>query len=99
MHRNLKPENILVSEYGRIRISDFTSSKITCIKSHGRNTEDEPNENQRSERQSKRLWYKPPEMLFRTAEYGQECDMWQIGCLFIEIILQGKPIFASNSEI
>jgi serine/threonine protein kinase len=98
MHRNLKPDNILVSDEGRVVISDFTSSRATSANATGRNTIEEPNELQRSLRESKRMWYKSPEMLLRTQEYGKECDIWQIGCLFIEIVLC-KAIFKSNSEI
>ena len=110
MHRNLKPDNILVSDDGKVVISDFTSSRATSANATGRNTIEEPNELQRSLRESKRMWYKSPEMLLRThymnhnlngsysQEYGKECDIWQIGCLFIEIVLC-KTIFKSNSEI
>ena len=61
-------------------------------------TPEDPKDRERSGREAKRLWYKAPELLYRTKNYGYESDVWQIGCLFIEIAL-GTPIFNGTSEI
>jgi len=42
-------------------------------------------------------WYKPPELLLGSTNYGTEVDMWCIGCVFFEM-LTGHPPFPGNDE-
>jgi serine/threonine protein kinase len=96
MHRNLKPDNILVSDQGKVILTDFTSSRVFC--QNVEHTPEDPKERERSGREAKRLWYKAPELLYRTKKYGYESDVWQVGCLLTEIAL-GTQIFNGSSEI
>jgi len=70
---------------------------VSCVPL-GSYTPEDPKERERSGRESKRLWYKAPEMLYRTKYYSFETDIWAVGCLFAEMAL-GVPLFISNSEI
>ena len=97
MHRNMKPDNVLVTLDERVKISDFSLSRLALIP-HVAYTPEDPKERERSGREARRLWYRAPEMLFRKSIYSFEVDMWSLGCLFAEMAL-GEPIFSGESEV
>ena len=78
MHRNLKPHNILIQNNGDVKISDFTLSRIGTAP-HCPYTPEDPKERERSTRETRRLWYRAPEMIFRKEIYAFEVDLWSIG--------------------
>ncbi|EEQ97390.1 cyclin-dependent kinase, putative [Perkinsus marinus ATCC 50983] len=43
------------------------------------------------------LWYRPPELLLGSTSYGPEVDIWSVGAILAELLLQ-KPIFAADKE-
>jgi len=61
-------------------------------------TPEDPKERERSGRESRRLWYRPPEILLREERYSFEVDVWAIGCIIAELCL-GEPLFNGDSEI
>lgn len=93
MHRNLKIDNILVDK-DVVRISDFGLSRLVSIP-HIPYTPEDPKERERSGRESRRLWYRAPELLMRKSIYTFEIDMWSFGCLLAEIVLN-EPLFAGS---
>jgi serine/threonine protein kinase len=97
IHRNLKPDNILLTDDLTLKLSDFSLSRISTIP-HFSYTPEDPKERERSGREARRLWYRPPEMLFRKKQYGFEVDMWAVGCLLAEMVI-GEPLFSGESEI
>lgn len=38
------------------------------------------------------LWYRSPDILLGSINYGTSVDSWSIGCIFAEL-LNGKPLF------
>lgn len=97
MHRNLKPDNILINNKGLVKLSDFSLSRFAQIP-HFPYTPEDPKERERSGREARRLWYRPPELLFRKKHYSFEVDIWAVGCILGELAL-GEPLFNGNSEI
>ncbi len=87
----------MFSHDGRLKLSDFALSRIAVIP-HFPYTPEDPKERDRSGREARRLWYRPPELLFRKKMYSFEVDMWAVGCLLGEIAL-GEAIFSGESEI
>jgi len=97
IHRNIKIENILVHE-GTLKISDFSISHLITIP-HIPYTPEDPKERERSGREARRLWYRAPELLFRKKLYLFEVDIWSIGCLFAEIVLNEPLFFGDTARI
>jgi cyclin-dependent kinase len=97
MHRNLKPENILLEKSGRLVLADFTMSRIFS-QENAHYTPEDPKERERSGREARRLWYRAPELLLRRCKYSKEIDMWSIGCILAELATS-IVLFEGESEI
>ncbi|KAL5707945.1 cyclin-dependent kinase [Ranunculus cassubicifolius] len=43
-------------------------------------------------------WFKAPELLYGSTDYGLEIDLWSLGCIFAQLLVL-EPIFHGNSDI
>ena len=85
LHRDLKPQNLLITKDNILKIADFGLARGYGI----------PVKNYTHEVVT--LWYRPPDVLLGNKTYGTTVDMWSIGCIFGEMV-NGKPLFTGNSE-
>ena len=85
LHRDLKPQNILINKENIVKIGDFGLARGYGI----------PVKNYTHEVVT--LWYRPPDVLLGNKNYGTTVDMWSIGCIFAEMV-SGKALFTGNSE-
>ena len=97
MHRNIKPENIVIDQTGNTLLIDFVLSRQANYY-HFPYTPEDPKERDRSGREANRLWYRAPELLIRTNKYSFEIDIWSTGCLFAELA-GNEPLFTGESEV
>jgi cell division cycle 2-like protein len=44
------------------------------------------------------LWYRAPELLLGTEQYGKPVDMWSIGCIFGELLTK-EPLLQGKNEV
>ena len=88
IHRDLKPSNILVNEGCEARICDFGLVRSLISDS---------SEHCLTEKIATR-WYRPPEILLCSNQYGKEVDVWSLGCILAEIFLE-RPLFQGSSVI
>ncbi|KAG9294275.1 hypothetical protein G9A89_021634 [Geosiphon pyriformis] len=86
IHRDMKPNNLLVSPDGQLKIADFGLA---------RDFGDGPEKNMSS--QVVTLWYRAPELILGAQQYGAAVDIWSVGCIFAELMLR-TPLFADESE-
>ena len=43
-------------------------------------------------------YYRAPELIFGSTEYGQSIDVWSVGCVIAELLL-GQPLFPGDSGV
>jgi cyclin-dependent kinase len=86
LHRDLKPQNILIDRAGTLKLADFGLARAFCT----------PCKTYTHEVVT--LWYRPPEILLGCTQYSTAADVWSIGCIFSEIA-SSRPLFCGDSEI
>uniref|UniRef100_A0A8C9GAU4 Cyclin-dependent kinase 14 n=1 Tax=Pavo cristatus TaxID=9049 RepID=A0A8C9GAU4_PAVCR len=75
LHRDLKPQNLLISDTGELKLADFGLARAKSVPSHTYSNE------------VVTLWYRPPDVLLGSTEYSTCLDMWSI--LFVRVL--GTP--------
>ncbi|XP_045164179.1 cyclin-dependent kinase 18-like isoform X2 [Mercenaria mercenaria] len=84
LHRDLKPQNLLINERGELKLADFGLARAKSI----------PTKTYSNEVVT--LWYRPPDVLLGSTEYGTPIDMWGVGCIFYEMAC-GRPLFPGST--
>lgn len=85
IHRDLKGANLLISNAGHLKVADWGLARRLY------------------EMQDKyttkviTLWYRPPELLLKSALYGPPVDMWSVGCIVAELLTR-SALFPGSSE-
>merc|ERR1719191_923280 len=92
MHRDIKPQNILVENnidsphQIQLKLADLGLGRAFSI----------PIKSYTHEIVT--LWYRAPEVLLGASRYGLGVDIWSVACIFAELNL-GIPFFQGNCEL
>lgn len=86
LHRDLKPQNLLIDDKGAIKLADFGLARAIGIPVRVYTHE------------VVTLWYRAPEVLLGSQRYSMPVDIWSIGCIMSEMASK-KPLFHGDSEI
>lgn len=86
LHRDLKPNNLLVNSSGILKIGDFGLAKL-----YG-------SPNRINTHQVVTRWYRAPELLFGAKQYSVGIDMWAVGCILAELLLR-VAFFPGESDL
>ncbi|KAK2181393.1 hypothetical protein NP493_400g00008 [Ridgeia piscesae] len=70
LHRDLKPQNLLINKNGELKLADFGLARAFGIPVRCYSAE------------VVTLWYRPPDVLFGAKLYSTSIDMWSAGCIF-----------------
>ena len=85
LHRDLKPQNLLINREGELKLADFGLARAFGIPVRSYTHE------------VVTLWYRAPDVLLGSRKYSTPIDIWSIGCIFAEMV-NGKPSFTGTSE-
>ncbi|PON52058.1 Serine/threonine protein kinase [Parasponia andersonii] len=87
LHRDIKGSNLLIDNYGNLKIADFGLANF-----YGHR------QKQPLTSRVVTLWYRPPELLLGSTDYGVAVDLWSAGCIVAEMFA-GKPIMPGRTEV
>ncbi|GAB1201284.1 kinase-like domain-containing protein [Aspergillus pseudonomiae] len=86
LHRDLKPQNLLINRDGSLKLADFGLARAFGVPLRTYTHE------------VVTLWYRSPEILLGGPQYSTAVDMWSCGAIFAEMCTR-KPLFPGDSEI
>jgi len=85
LHRDLKPQNLLINMEGELKLADFGLARAFGI----------PVRNYTHEVVT--LWYRAPDVLMGSRKYSTPVDIWSVGCIFAEMV-NGRPLFPGAND-
>lgn len=89
IHRDIKPQNLLVNSNCDLKICDFGLATVQTEKL---------NKNYELTQYVVTRWYRAPELLLKYGlkNYTSKIDMWSVGCILAEFYLS-KVLFGKSS--
>lgn len=85
LHRDLKPQNLLINSKGELKIGDFGLARAYGIPVNTFSNE------------VVTLWYRAPDVLMGLRSYSTLIDIWSAGCIMAEMFT-GRPLFPGSSN-
>ncbi|KAH1516702.1 negative regulator of the PHO system [Aspergillus fumigatus] len=85
LHRDLKPQNLLISRDGNLKLADFGLARAFGIPVNTFSSE------------VVTLWYRPPDVLLGSRSYNTSIDTWSAGCVVAEMFT-GRPLFPGTTN-
>eukprot|EP00760_Papus_ankaliazontas_P031866 PhM_4_TR550/c0_g1_i1/m.3118/K04563/CDC28, CDC2; cyclin-dependent kinase len=85
LHRDLKPQNLLIKNQVELKLADFGLGRAFGIPV------------KKYTHEVVTLWYRAPDVLLGSTTYGTPVDIWSAGCIFLEMAI-GQPAFAGRND-
>lgn len=86
LHRDLKPNNLLLAPDGELKIADFGLARSLG------------NANEDLTSNVVTRWYRAPELLFGAKHYTEAVDIWSVGIIFAELMLR-TPYLPGKDDV
>ncbi|PVH97814.1 Pkinase-domain-containing protein [Periconia macrospinosa] len=85
LHRDLKPQNLLINNRGQLKLADFGLARAFGIPVNTFSNE------------VVTLWYRAPDVLLGSRTYSTSIDIWSAGCIMAEMYT-GRPLFPGTTN-
>jgi len=85
LHRDLKPQNLLINTRGQLKLADFGLARAFGIPVNTFSNE------------VVTLWYRAPDVLLGSRTYNTSIDLWSAGCIMAEMYT-GRPLFPGTTN-
>ncbi|KAK0621532.1 kinase-like domain-containing protein [Bombardia bombarda] len=85
LHRDLKPQNLLINSKGSLKLGDFGLARAFGIPVNTFSNE------------VVTLWYRAPDVLLGSRTYNTSIDIWSAGCIMAEMFT-GRPLFPGTTN-
>jgi negative regulator of the PHO system len=85
LHRDLKPQNLLINRRGELKLADFGLARAFGIPVNTFSNE------------VVTLWYRAPDVLLGSRQYDTAIDIWSAGCIMAEMF-SGRPLFPGSQN-
>jgi serine/threonine protein kinase len=85
LHRDLKPQNLLINSKGQLKLADFGLARAFGIPVNTFSNE------------VVTLWYRAPDVLLGSRTYNTSIDIWSAGCIMAELYT-GRPLFPGTTN-
>lgn len=85
LHRDLKPQNLLINHKGKLKLADFGLARAFGIPVNTFSNE------------VVTLWYRAPDVLLGSRTYNTSIDIWSAGCIMAEMYT-GRPLFPGTTN-
>jgi serine/threonine protein kinase len=85
LHRDLKPQNLLINRKGELKLADFGLARAFGIPVNTFSNE------------VVTLWYRAPDVLLGSRTYTTSIDIWSSGCILAEMFT-GRPLFPGKTN-
>lgn len=85
LHRDLKPQNLLINSKGQLKLADFGLARAFGIPVNTFSNE------------VVTLWYRAPDVLLGSRTYNTSIDIWSAGCIMAEMY-SGRPLFPGTTN-
>lgn len=86
LHRDLKPNNLLLAPDGQLKIADFGLARLLG------------NINEDLTLNVVTRWYRAPELLFGAKHYTGAIDVWAVGIIFAELMIRA-PYLPGQDDV
>jgi len=85
VHRDMKPQNLLITSDLKLKLADFGLARVEGIPV------------KKYSHEAVTLWYRSPDVILGSSNYGLAVDFWSVGCIFAEMAL-GQPLCAGKAD-
>jgi serine/threonine protein kinase len=87
IHNDIKPENILITREGKMKLTDFGGAVFRYDEGRDKRS------------MGRTILYCAPELFVNDLEYDEKVDIWSLGVVLYELIWRSHPFFSVGKTV